>query len=551
MAQAGCGSKSGDSCKAGATRCSADATVLETCSGGKWEKTQCMADQGQLCEAGACVDPWHYGSPTFDQCAGEPRATSESLAQKAAGFEEISRRLHVNPGLEWMTDVTLPAGADPATATWKDVPAWVTGENDGLWSSLYMAAEAYRYAATKDADALSMLKVLMDGEVRRMQVTGVPGLFTREYVPAGVANVACPTDPNSYVVDPTKTNNRWVKIGTDGCVQTYDATAQKFVSSTHCGLDKFAGWCWLDNVSQDEYSGHMFALGVVAELVDDPALHAQAADLLGKVGHHLIDNNMQFVDWDGRITEHGRIWAGGLVGGFQATMSLAFMKTAAVATGDQELSSYYDDCLLKKQGENDCIPILGASKKPYDELLLPTGLYLGCKSNWNNFSMQMLSLHTLLAVEFDPELRGKVQDALESDMWQPQGQPRPLSEQNNAFFDFIYAADKRLGPGSDGPAYDAVKNANCMLRQFPASKVPVALSCPAQSCVEACKDRFGNPMSNYARPIAERCLGRFVWWNSPYSIDPCTADPTRVISPADYLLAYWMGRYYGFIDPAS
>lgn len=40
----------------------------------------CRAD-GKLCEAGACVLPWRYGSPTFDQCEGEPRRTTESLKQ--------------------------------------------------------------------------------------------------------------------------------------------------------------------------------------------------------------------------------------------------------------------------------------------------------------------------------------------------------------------------------------------------------------------------------------------------------------------------------------
>jgi hypothetical protein len=552
-----CGSESddgggaADACNAGEVRCNGDATVLETCDAGKWVQTRCMADQGKLCEAGACVDPWQLGSPKFDQCDGEPRGTPESLADKAASFEDAAKRLHVHPDLKWMTDVDLPAGVDPATAGWQDVPAWSTSANDGLWSALYLAAEAYRFAVTHDADALSMLKLLMDGETTRMRVTGVPGIFTRAYVPAGVAGIACPTNPNDYVPDVEKNDDKWVQIGPDGCIQTYDPVATAFVSSSACGLDEFAGWCWLDDVSQDEYSGHMLALGAVAELVDDATVSGLAKDLLGQVGHHLLDHDMQLIDWDGRPTEHGKIWAGQIVSGFQAAMSLAFVKTAAEATQDPELLAYYDDCLLKKNGESDCLPELGASKDPYDTLLVPSGLYLGCKANWNNFSMHMLSLHTLLAVEHDPTVRGEIQDALDSDMWNPPNEQRPLSKQNNALFDFIYAAGKRLGPASDGPALDAVKNANCMLRQFPASKVPVDISCPANQCVEVCPDRFGDPMSDYARPVAERCVTRFVWWGSPYGIDPCSANPTRVYSPADYLFAYWMGRYYGFIDASS
>src|SRR6185503_10242044 len=96
----------------------------------------------------------------------------------------------------------------------------------------------------------------------------------------------------------------------DGCAQVADAGTLAFASTTHCGLDAFAGWCFLDNVSQDEYVGHMFALGAVAHLVDDPALRAIAVDLLGQIGHHLVANHMQFVDWDGRPTQWGKVYPG-------------------------------------------------------------------------------------------------------------------------------------------------------------------------------------------------------------------------------------------------
>lgn len=69
--------------------------------------------------------------------------------------------------------------------------------------------------------------------------------------------------------------------------------------------------------------------------------------------------------------------------------------------------------------------------------------------------------------------------------------------------------------------------------------------------VEVCKDRSGEPMTDYPRPVAERCLARFVWWGSPYGTGACDADPRKVWSPADYLVTYWMGRYYGFIEPES
>jgi len=570
---AACG---GPECQAGETSCSADGLTLTVCEEGKRRETACMADQGQLCEAGACVDPWRYGAPSWRRCEDEPRATVETLAEKAAYLEARAVRLHLNPALKWVTPVTLPClevacggGETPpcydctqpavpeATATWEDVETFHTGENDGLWSALYLAAEAFRYAVTRDPEALATIEVLLDGEVDRMRVTGVPGLFTRQYIPPGVAGIACPTDPARYVPDVEKDDNQWVRVGDSGCVETVDAATGEWVTSTHCGLDDYVGWCWLDNVSKDEYSGHMFALGALLALVDDAGVQATVRDLLGQVGHHLVDNRQTVVDWDGRVTEHGKLYARSMEDwpSFNAAMVLDFMKLAAVATGDADLVDWYDNCLLQRGGVRDCLHRPPETPRVYTEYLPEATLYIGpgsCASNWNNFSMHALSLHNLIWLEHDPETRAAVQRHLQDDFFAPADKERPLAEQHNAFFDFIFAAQKALGPESDGPALDAVEDALCQLRQFPASKHVRAVTCPAESCVLAsCTDRFDGPVLERPREVADRCVGTFLWWGNPYSPGDCTADPRRVYPGQDYLLAYWMGRYYGFIEESD
>ena len=151
-----------------------------------------------------------------------------------------------------------------------------------------------------------------------MQITGVPGLFTRQLIPPGVAGIACPADPARHTRRrPTRRGNVWVPRARGA----------------------FAGWCFLDNVSQDEYVGHMFALGAVARLVDDPALRAIAVDLLGQIGHHLVAHHMQFVDWDGRPTQWGKVYPGAPGGdspGYLAVLGASFLATAADGTGDAD-----------------------------------------------------------------------------------------------------------------------------------------------------------------------------------------------------------------------
>jgi hypothetical protein len=129
-----------------------------------------------------------------------------------------------------------------------------------------------------------------------------------------------------------------------------------------------------------------------------------------------------------------------------------------------------------------------------------------------------------------------------------EGQPRPVLVQNNAFFDFMWAAQKTLGPESDGPAFEAVENGVCMLRQFPASQAERDVTLPSRY-QPYCKNRFDADVAEFPRQVAERCTGTFVWWGDPYGLGTCTRNARQINAPTAYLLAYWMGRYYGFITP--
>ena len=537
----------------GATECTADGYAVRRCQSGLWTITrECLREEGRLCESASCVDPWRHGDPAFDRCEGEPRATAEPLADKAAAYDAIAARLHLHPQLRWLAPVTLRAGADPSSATIADVERWSTGENDGLWSSLYLASQAYRYAVTRDAAALATIRTLMDGEVARMAITGVPGVFTRQMIPPGVPGILCPADPAQYVPDPEKDDNRWVQIRSDGCVWVANATSLAFEPTAHCGLDAFAGWCFLDNVSKDEYAGHVYALGTVWRLVDDAAVRAQAAELLGQVADHLLAHDLSLVDWDGRTTEHGRFYALAFddFPGFNAAMALSFFRTAAEVTGRDDLRAFYEDCLLQERGRTRCIDQSGEVPRSYLRHLENAGVYIGndgCESNFNNISMHFLSLFGLLAFEREPSRREAIQASLASHVWAPSGMPRRAELHHNTWFDFMWAAHKRLGSGSDGPALAAVRDGACMLRQFPASYAERAVSIPPEH-VPFCRDRFGRDASEHAREIADRCAGTFVWWRDPYSLsDTCTDDPRRLEVPTGYLLAYWMGRHFGFL----
>jgi hypothetical protein len=497
---------------------------------------QACGAKGQLCEADRCVDPWRFGSPVWPSCPGDPKATAETLAAKAAVYEARVRTLHLSPATPWVMDLVLQPGADPTLAStdYHRVAAWRSGENDGLWSALVLAAEAYRFAATRDPAARDTLAILLAGEKQRMRITGVPGLFTRQLIPPSVPGLDCPTDPARYLPSPDKRGNQWVRIGADGCAQVTDA-AGAFSSTAHCGLGEFAGWCFLDNISQDEYSGHLFALGAIARLVDDPAIHADAVDLLRQIGTHLVDHQMEFTDWDGRPTQWGKVHPGapGDTPGYLAVLGMSFLAVAANGSGDGALTDAYAR--------------LAAKNLAYlDQILIWSGPD-GCTSNWNDISMLAAAFHHLLWNEHDAARRAALFTAQDRELLHPQNGRGALAEKN-AWYDLMWAAQKPLGPGTDGPAYDAVNDAVCQLREFPASNHTVARDTAALA-PGVCTGRQGESLAEKPFGVADRCAATFVWWGNPYERRACTTDPTMVQQPGGYLLPYWMGRYYGFIGP--
>ena len=539
----------GAPCTTAGSSCSDDAVTLTVCAGGRLAVTDCYAG-GMLCEDGACVPPWRYGSPAFSRCDSDPRATPETLAAKAAYFDGLARRLHVHPQHNIINSVYLKAAAGESTATWQDVERWEPGENDGLWGSSYIASQAFRYAATKDAEALDNIRVTLAGMARQFEITGVPGLVTREYITPGIDGMGCPQDPASYIPSVDKKDNKWLKVDDAGCVETYDGA--RWVVSGHCMDTKFAGYCWLDNVSKDEYSGHFLAMGVIGKLVDDPAIRATVAGIAGAAAGHLIDHGMQFVDWDGRVTEHGRIHAMALddYPGFNAALALSWTGIAAALTGDPALTDFHDNCLLQIKRTRPCVP--GESDEPpvsYLDYLENHVLYVtqdGCTDNYNNFNMIFMAMLNLLWYENRPEIRQRAQQIYEDTMMQAlPPQKRQMIGQRNAFFNFIYAAMKRLGHGSTGPALQAVEDAVCALREFPASKAAAAHDTTVLPL--DCKGRLGGDLTADPVSVADRCLGIFEWTDDPYDMESCGADPRQVAAPVDYLLAYWMGRYFGFV----
>lgn len=541
------------------------------------------ADDDVADAADAVELPWDYREKwavpagEWSTCPEVGYIGAKTLAQKAAYYDWAGVKLHQKPldapGHEaYSTVYEINCDADIPSEIVPDdqLPACTNSlsENNGLWSSLYVASQAFRYAATDDADALSSLKRTLNGTYHMLQITGVPGLYTRDMRDPTLPSQYCIEDEEPYASAATDNlkyaryvprgenmvGNQFLKVDTDGCFLTWDPALNEgnggwFRHETHCTDPRFAGFCWQDNASKDEYAGHMFAAGIVAKIVDDPEVHAMAVDILKKVAQHMVDHEFMITDYDGRRTRFGSAFALSFdeAPGGNAVMALAWIRSAAIATGDPDLMATYYDCLLQMSGTLQCInqPFEWDTPTDYRTYLDTMDLAKGAKSNYDTINIAMLNWFNLVWFEPEKDLRDLYVQKFRENTKGPDADGRDLWDEANPFMNMCLVS--RMDPA----AYDAdevhklIKDSVCTLKRFPTDNIRRA------------KDSTGYPewkvsprhgsLAENPIPVEERCSSVFEWWGDPNSREICTENLKTAEQPAGYLLPYWMGRYFGFI----
>jgi hypothetical protein len=511
----------------------------------------------------------------WSSCAHVDYIGGMTLAKKAAYYDWIVPALHqVSPdtaGHEAYSRVFSIHcdGPIPATIVPLDQLPFCThqlSENNGLWTSLYVASQAYRWAVTKDPAVLQQLRRTLNGTYQQLLITGKPGLYARDFRDPALPQQFCVEDEEPYAsatndndryaryVPPTAymVGNSFVRIHEDGCFMTWDTALNGgnggwVKDAQHCTDPRFAGFCWQRNASKDEYAGHMFAAGIVARIVDDPDVRSIAVDILGKVGHHLVDHDFWINDYDGRNTRYGSANALALdeSPGSNAIMSLAWIKEAAVATGDEVLAAVYNDCLLQLSGELDCIDQPFEIPKDYREYLDEMGLAMGCNSNYDTISIAVLNYYSLIWYEDDPHRRTEYRSRFRENTKGPDSAGRDLWAEGDPFKNFILVSTMEAGQYDQGEVIRLVEEAVCVLKRFNTDNIRRARDCRGYE--EWCRSPRHGSLAEFPIPVEERCSSVFEWWGDPNEREVCGEDLATAPPPAGFLLPYWMGRYYGFI----
>ncbi|HNU69413.1 MAG TPA: hypothetical protein PKH54_01300 [Myxococcota bacterium] len=524
---------------------------------------------------------WKVPAEEWSSCPQVEYIGSKTLAQKAAYYDWAGMKLHQKPwdapGHEdYSTVYEINCDADVPTEIVPDgqIPNCVNplSENTGLWTSLYVASQAFRYATTHEAEALATLKRTLNGTYHQLLITGTPGLYTRDMRDPTLPSQFCVEDEEPYKSaatdngkyaryvprpDDTMVGNQFVRVDTDGCFLTWDPALNEGAGGwlrheNYCTDPKFAGFCWQDNASKDEYAGHMFAAGIVAMIVDDADVRAMAVDILRSVAMHMVEHDFMITDYDGRRTRFGSAFALAFdeAPGGNAVMALSWIRMAATVTGDQVLIDTYYDCLLQMSGKLQCIeqPFEWDSPADYTTYFADQGMDLakGSKSNYDTINIALLNWFNLVWFEPGRDLRDIYRQAFRDNTYGPDREERDLWDQANPFFNFSVVSRMESDDYDQTEVKKLVEDSVCTLKQFPTDNIRRAKDSTVYPEWKV-SPRHGS-LAESAIPISERCSSVFEWWGDPNSRETCAENLRNAEPPAGYLLPYWMGRYFGFIS---
>lgn len=404
-----------------------------------------------------------------------------TLEQKALHFEKIMRERHSRMGM--YTDVALDTPGDLSSYRQID------DDNDGQWTEMYLAAESFRYAVTKDPEALETAREAFRAMERLLTVAPVKGYPARSILPAE----KCPgADPERWRMLPS------------------------------------GDWCWKSDTSVDELVGHYFGIPVYYDLVADEEEKKTIRKLIADLTDHIVDNGVRLLDENGKVTTHGNWdpeWVNtvGRTGdqGLNSLQALSALRSAHHITGNEKYLKKYHS-LIREHGYHRNVL---REKEISDRFQV----------NHDSDEMAFLSFYNLLRFEDDPKLRERfflegLRRAWEVDL--PERNPEQI---------VIYGAFAKRDFRLDL----AVRT----LREIPLDliKWTVRNSHRADVAAASKRDRFGELQSEFVLPYTEVRTMR--WSINMYRLD--AEDGGRSEAMATFwLLPYWMARYHGMIRPA-
>ena len=393
-----------------------------------------------------------------------------------------------------------------------------TGDNDGLWTGLYLGALCFEYACTKDPEVRAAAHRSLLAMIKLTEVTGIEGFTARSirYI-----------DEAGY--------------GT-GVRHEWHHTADKDGNELE----------WLGETSSDEMVGHFYAYSNYFDFVADDEEKKLIASVVKKILDHILDNKFRLVDTDGVPTTWAN-WDPDLLNndhkwiyekGTNSLQILTFLKAGYHITGDKRYEDAFEYLIRDKHFAMNLMQY-----KILDGHLLHID---------DNHDFLMISL--LMRYVDDPKLRSVFAMGL-THHWDDE------KAEHNAFFNFVYGActgeqcdiETSVDELADYPMdqvlwtlYNSWRDLDWDMRPTEVGMIPQLYHpLPAhERRINSCdSNRF---IADSGIAEAERL---FTKSDDPtaFTMFPGTGDDhgMYLMACTNYTHPYWFARYYGLIEEAE
>ncbi|MCB9208792.1 MAG: hypothetical protein H6609_05380 [Ignavibacteriales bacterium] len=292
-----------------------------------------------------------------------------------------------------------------------DIDSWRfdISDNDGMYTAMYGAAQAYRFAVTKSDEAKKLAKRSFEACKWLVDITHEEGFPARVIIPKDWPDPVNEQYSHAYNIKKQEEDPFWKDI------------LPRFPES------KDGKYLWKCDTSSDELAGHFFFYAVYYDLVaETDEEKAPVKEVVAAITDHLIRHGFKLVDHDGKPTRWANfspeffnsVW-GWDQRGLNSMMMLSFLNVAHHVTGDQK---YLETAKMLRDKYNYHINAMLSKMFFPPEDVVP----------WDN-NLCLMSMYGLLNYETDPELIMMYRESLDNSWLH-------ISKQKSAFWNVLYAA---------------------------------------------------------------------------------------------------------------
>lgn len=506
---------------------------------------------------GACADECQVGatrSNGHEVCALYDLDTM-SWPALSDGPDHMHNRARVYT--DWLRRWMLPQGgvfsANFTNAQRTQIAGYSNTRDSAIWTGTYLAAESLRAMATGSTDALEQVHKTVRTLHDFFEVTATPGYLARYAAPAD-----SPHEVQAIFTQHADEVKRDVTYG-----------GRK--------------WHWMGNTSRDQYQGPMLGLSLAYRATADATIRELIRTDIVEVVEELMKERRETVNMvingysmpvEVTLRYAIRVPSETDDGKVTITLDAASLGDANLA-GMREFMPRFDDLVRQLPGfswvpeiKRDGSAIMLASFflaaldvtkdvpayatrrqaiqafyeahiEEWYEVMASWDFLPQCGAGYHGPHIVFQPAYNVARLEYDGARRERFRaDILQELMWMDE-----VHEHKNVFYAWVHAANAPAGVD----VQSIVSFHAEQLAQFPrAPRTPVDVDLTATYA----EDPVCDGLAAEAVDVGERPVSEMMWQDNPWKRTG-SAQPTRVYPGVDYLIAYWMGRYHGFLHDDS